>query len=77
MNKIDPTESYHDVRLGLTALQAEYLRQVLDAKADSIAEELGGREDEELEEAIQYLEVIVAKLDRAIEEGRKQRCSGS
>ncbi len=68
-------EPYHDVWLGLTALQAEYMRLVLGYEADGVAEEIGAKPDEdaELEEAAEMLELLIAKLDRAIEEGRRKR----
>jgi hypothetical protein len=68
-------EPYHDVRLGLTALQAEYMRAVLSHEADSVAEEIGAKPDEdaELEETAEMLELLIGKLDRAIEEGRSNR----
>ena len=64
---------HHDVSLGLTAVQAEYLRSIVDKEADELAQELESGSPSiavsDLEESLSYCEMIVNKLTTAIAEG--------
>lgn len=67
----------HDVWLGLTGVQAEYARSLINAEAEGLAEEMGKceacQDDDgkvaELTEALEMCDLIVNKLERAIDEG--------
>lgn len=68
---------HHDVLLGLTGVQAEYARSLINAEAESLAEELGRHEAcaadndkvAELTESLEMCDLLVNKLERAIDEG--------
>lgn len=64
---------HNDVVIGLTGVHAEYIRSILDAEANSVAEELGRTPDgdwhDELEETLQACEFLVQKFTRVIGEG--------
>ena len=68
---------HHDVLLGLTGVQAEYARSLITAEAESLAEELGRHEAcadanekvAELTEALEMCDLLVNKLERAIDGG--------
>lgn len=70
-------DRHHDVWLGLTGVQAEYARSIINAEAESLAEELGRHEacaDDndkvaELTESLEMCDLLVTKLERAIDEG--------
>lgn len=71
---------HHDVFVGLTGVQAEYARSLINAEAESLAEELGQHEacaDDndkvaELTEALEMCDLLVNKFERAIDEGVKR-----
>jgi hypothetical protein len=73
--------TYHDVIVGLTAVQAEWLRGVIDEAANAATEELHRTRSagaaNETEETIALAEVVLEKFDRAIADGIRQRVTGS
>lgn len=68
---------YHDVLLGLTGVQAEYLRSIVDKEADELAQELESDSPSvaasDLEESLSCCEMIVNKLTNAIAAGMRQQ----
>ena len=68
---------YHDVVLGLTGVQAEYLRSIVDKEADELAQELESDSPStavaDLEESLSYCEMIVNKLTNAIDDGIRNK----
>jgi hypothetical protein len=68
---------YHDIYLGLTGVQAEYLRSIVDKEADELAQELESDSPSvaasDLEESLSYCEMIVNKLTNAIAEGIRNK----
>jgi hypothetical protein len=68
---------YHDVSLGLTGVQAEYLRSIVDKEADELAQELESDSQSvavsDLEESLSCCEMIVNKLTNAIAEGIRNK----
>ena len=68
---------YHDVVLGLTGVQAEYLRSIVDKEADELAQELESDGPStavaDLEESLSYCEMIVNKLTNAIDDGIRNK----
>lgn len=71
---------HHDVVVGLTGVQAEYVRGLINAEAESLAEELGKcapcMDDDgkasELNKSLELCELLVNKFERAIDEGIKR-----
>lgn len=71
---------HHDVVVGLTGMQAEYVRSLINAETESLAEELGKcppcMDDDgkasELNKALELCELLVNKFERAIDEGIKR-----
>lgn len=63
---------YHDVLLGLTGVQAEYLRSIVNREADEVAQDLESgspsADAADLEESLSYCELIVNKLTNAIDD---------
>jgi hypothetical protein len=64
---------HNDVTLGLTAVQAEYLRGIVDSEGDRLAKRLGktigddmSQRELEWERGLTLCEVIVSKLTSAI-----------
>jgi len=68
---------YHDVVLGLTGVQAEYLRGIVNREADELAEDLESGSPSmaiaDLEESLSYCEMIVNKLTNAIDDGIRNK----
>jgi hypothetical protein len=68
---------YHEVLLGLTGVQAEYLRSIVDREADDIAQDIESGSPsaalDELEESLSYCEIIVNKLTEAIDDGIRNK----
>lgn len=68
---------HHDVVVGLTGVQAEYIRGLLNAEADDVCAEMGGQttskhsgtESSDLEECWAMCELLIQKFDSAISEG--------
>jgi len=67
---------HNDVTLGLTAVQAEYLRGIVDYEGDRLAKLLGntsgddmGQRELDWERGLTVCEMIVDKLTRAIADG--------
>jgi hypothetical protein len=63
--------------LGLTGVQAEYLRSIVDREADELAQDLESGSPsmsaDDLEESLSYCELIVNKLTNAIDEGIRNK----
>jgi hypothetical protein len=63
---------YHDVLLGLTGVQAEYLRSIVNREADEVAQDLESgspsADEADLKESLSYCELIVNKLTNAIDD---------
>jgi hypothetical protein len=68
---------YNEVLLGLTGVQAEYLRSIVDREADDLAQDLESGSPSapiaDLEESLSYCEVIVNKLTEAIDDGIRNK----
>lgn len=68
---------YHDVLLGLTGVQAEYLRSIVDKEAGELAQELESGSPSvavsDLEESLSCCEMIVNKLTNVIAEGIRNK----
>ncbi len=68
---------YHEVLLGLTGVQAEYLRSIVNQEAEEIAQELESGDPSaaiaDLEASLTYCEMIVNKLTDAIADGIRNK----
>lgn len=70
---------HNDVVIGLTGVQAEYIRALLDSECNDVCAELGGGESQydgtpksDLEECAEMCELLIRKFERAIDEGIKR-----
>lgn len=68
---------HHDVTVGLTKVQAEYVRSLINEEAESVGEEIGKHEPcfddggkmDDLTEALEMCELLVHKFEIAIADG--------